>query len=213
MHSNPHRTNSDFQLRSFLAGSCHTADTAWCLLYEQKVDVTSKLAYAKANVLRRQARKLELEEKRAKAVTEIEKLRVEADFIEFEAQDLSDICVAGSQEELDTINALMEELEPYRKYGHLSVTQAAQAAQEEEWLLEFKHRIENYVLTQGMVPEDQLAAMRKHPQFATELIPHIKDVVHALAHTNGTDGLNLISNKTMTLIEYKDSDNATTDDE
>jgi hypothetical protein len=68
-------------------------------------------------------------------------------------------------------------LEPQRKYAHLSVLEAAQAAQREEWLLEFKQRTENYLLSKGTIPEDQLNAMRNHPDFKTELVPFIKDVL------------------------------------
>jgi hypothetical protein len=33
MNAKPHRTNSDFQLRYFLARSCHTPDGARALMY------------------------------------------------------------------------------------------------------------------------------------------------------------------------------------
>jgi len=61
MHSSPHRNNSDFQLRYFMANNCHTPDIAWCLMYEQKLDIQLKLDSTKAKLLRRKAKLIEIE--------------------------------------------------------------------------------------------------------------------------------------------------------
>ena len=89
----------------------------------------------------------------------------------------------------------MAELEPQRKYAHLPLLEASQAAQREEWLLEFKHRTENYLLSRGTIPEDQLQAMRSHPDFESSIVPFISDIVEKIA-TN-KDKMNLLTNNKM----------------
>lgn len=212
MANSPHRNNSDFQLRHFLAGGFYTPDVAWGVLYEQKLDMSIKLAHAQANLIRREARRLELQERQASATTEIEKLLVKADQHEFDANEgLLELSIEGATKEIATITTLMEELEPLRKYGHLPMLDACEAAQEEEWMLEFKRRIENYLLTNGTLPEDQLQAMRKHPQFSSELVPYIKNTIHAIAHSTGTDTLDLVSSKTLLQLDYKGENNDKSD--
>ena len=87
MHSAPHRNNSDFQLRHFIAGSCHTADAAWNLLYEQRLDIIVKREHTKAKILRRRAYWLDLEEQRKNIQTAQDELRYEADLLEFNASE------------------------------------------------------------------------------------------------------------------------------
>ena len=177
MHSSPHRNNSDFQLKYFMANSCHTADISWCLMYEQKLDIQIKLESTKAKVLRRKAKRIEIDEA-LKSENYAKQLNAQADLIEWESGNgLLEIAILGAEQEIATIKSIMAELEPQRKYAHLSVLEAAQAAQREEWLLEFKQRTENYLLSKGTIPEDQLNAMRNHPDFKTELVPFIKDVL------------------------------------
>jgi hypothetical protein len=181
MHSSPHRNNSDFQLRHFMANSCHTADTAWCLMYEQKLDIKLKLDSTRAKLLRRQARKIELD-KIIELSEGSEKLKAQADLIEWESSEgLLEMAILGAEQEIASIQSIMDELEPQRKYGHLNVIEAAQAAQREEWCLEFKRRIENYLMSNGTIPEDQLNTMRNHPDFSTQLIPHIEQTMVTLA--------------------------------
>lgn len=180
MHAAPHRNNSDFQLRHFIAGSCHTADGAWAVLYNQKLDIEVKLAATKAQILRREVRRAELESRVASNVLE-EKL-LEADWIEFRSTDgLLELAVQGAEKELETIKSLMDEYAPHRKYSHLPLLEASEAAQRDEWLLEFKNRVENYLLTQGTIPHDQLEAMRQHPDFELEIVPHIKNMMISIS--------------------------------
>jgi len=181
MHSSPHRNNSDFQLKYFMANSCHTADTAWCLMYEQKLDIQIKLESTKARVLRRKAKRVEIDEA-LKSEDCVKQLNAQADLIEWESNNgLLELAILGAEQELATIESIMAELEPQRKYAHLSVLEASQAAQREEWLLEFKQRTENYLLSKGTIPEDQLNAMRNHPDFKTELVPFIENVVQQIS--------------------------------
>jgi len=191
MHSNPHRNNSDFQLRYFMANNCHTADTAWCLMYEQRLDIFIKLEATKAKLLRRKAKKIELEKiLNDESASESEKLNAEADMIEWQASEgLLELAISGAEQEIATIDKIMSELMPQRKYAHLPLLEAAQAAQREEWCLEFKRRCENYLLSIGTIPEDQLNAMRNHPDFETQLVPFVKDISEKIAVSENKIGL------------------------
>lgn len=196
MHSNPHRNNSDFQLRYFIANNCHTADIAWCVLYEQKLDIFTKLEATKARLVRRKAKKLEIDEK-FKSVSEVDRLNAQADLIDWESgEGMLEMAIKGAEQELATIESLMAELEPQRKYGHLPVLEASQAAQREEWLLEFKRRTENYLLSIGTIPEDQLNAMRNHPDFEAEIVPHVKQVSYQINKSDDKLAL-LTSNRVL----------------
>jgi len=180
MHAAPHRNNSDFQLRHFIAGSCHTADGAWAVLYNQKLDIEIKLATTKAQILRREVRRAELSSRVPN--NDLETKLIEADWIEFRSTDgLLELAIEGAERELETIKSLMDEYAPHRKYGHLPVLEATESAQREEWLLEFKNRVENYLLTQGTIPHDQIEAMRQHPDFESEIIPHIKTMMISIS--------------------------------
>lgn len=195
MHSSPHRNNSDFQLRYFMANNCHTADAAWCLMYEQKLDIQMKLETTKARQLRRKARSIEIEE-RLKSQDPVTQLNAQADLIEWESgEGMLEMAILGAEQEIATIKSIMAELEPQRKYAHLPILEASQAAQREEWLLEFKHRTENYLLSRGTIPEDQLQAMRSHPDFESNIVPFISDIVEKIA-TN-KNKMNLLTNNKM----------------
>ncbi len=197
MHSAPHRNNSDFQLRYFIANNCHTADIAWCVLYEQKLDIFTKLEATKAKLVRRKAKKLEIDEK-LKSVSEVDRLNAQADLIDWECgEGMLEMAIKGAEQELATIESIMAELEPQRKYGHLPVLEASQAAQREEWLLEFKRRTENYLLSIGTIPEDQLNAMRNHPDFEAEIVPHVKQVSYQISKSD--DKLALLTNNRVLL--------------
>lgn len=202
MHSAPHRNNSDFQLRHFIAGSCYTADGAWALLYNQLLDIQIKRDRTKALIVRRKVKGIKLDQKLSSASTDIDRLSAEADMIEFQSGDgLLELALAGAEKELETIKALMNELGPQRKYAHLPLLEATEAAQREEWLGEFKSRIENYLLTQGTIPQDQLEAMRRHPDFEEAIVPHISNVLTALAKAENK--IDLLKNSPNLLLTSK----------
>lgn len=200
MHSSPHRNNSDFQLRYFMANNCHTADVAWCLMYEQKLDIMLKLEATKAKMLRREAKKAEIEEVlNDPNISKSARLNAEADMIEWKSgEGLLELALAGAEQEIATIENIMEELEPQRKYGHLPLLEASQAAQREEWLLEFKQRCENYLLSIGTIPEDQLNAMRNHPDFESQIVPYVGHFVQHLQETKDKLGT-LTANRKLLL--------------
>lgn len=178
-----------------MANNCHTADVAWCLMYEQKLDIQLKLESTKAKQLRRKARNIEIQEA-LKSKDLVQQLNAKADLIEWESSEgLLEMAVLGAEQEIATIESIMAELEPQRKYAHLSLLEASQAAQREEWLLEFQHRTENYLLSKGTIPEDQLNAMRSHPDFENKLVPFIAGIVEKIA-TN-KDKMSLLTNNKM----------------
>jgi hypothetical protein len=195
MHSSPHRNNSDFQLRYFIANACHTADIAWCLMYEQKLDIQIKLESTKAKQLRRKAKRIEIEES-LKSQDPAKQLNAQADLIEWQSgEGLLEMAVLGAEQEIATITSIMAELEPQRKYAHLPVLEASQEAQREEWLLEFNHRVENYLLTRGTIPDDQLNAMRNHPDFENKIVPFITNTLQKI--NNNKDKMSLLTNNKM----------------
>jgi hypothetical protein len=186
-----------------MANSCHTADGAWCLMYEQRIDIKIKLEATKAKLLRRQAQYIEIEEAlNDPNCTPSQKLRAEADMIEWKSSEgLFEMAIKGAEMELETIESIMKELEPQRKYGHLPVLEASQAAQREEWLLEFKKRSENYLLSSGTIPEDQLNAMRNHPDFENQIVPHVQQIRHQI--NNAQDKIGVLKNNTQLLVGNK----------
>ena len=176
MHSASHRLNHDFQLRHFLAGSCHTPDAAWTLLYSQKIDMESKLKTAKAQAIDRKIKALEAENLLASS-DPIMRLQGEKIQAELEAsQYIFDMNVEGAEKELETIVALMEELESLCKYAHLPILERNEACWREEWCLELIRRAENNLLAYGTIPPDQLETMRQHPDFKEQIVPKILEL-------------------------------------
>jgi len=196
MHSSPHRNNSDFQLRYFIANNCHTADVAWCVMYEQKLDIQNKLSSTKAKLLRRKAKLIEIEQE-LESTDPVKQLNAQADLIEWQSGNgLLEMAILGAEQELATITSIMDELEPQRKYADLPILEAAQAAQREEWMLEFQRRTENYLLSIGTIPEDQLNAMRSHPDFESNLVPFITETINKIGVNKDKMGL-LINNRML----------------
>jgi hypothetical protein len=198
MESKPHRTNSDFQLRYFMAGSCHTPDGAWMLMYGQKIIIESNLAHSKAQRLRRDA-KIEA----AQAVIDDAvapphaKKSAQADIIEANAElPIWENNVKAACDELATITKLMNELEPKRKYKKLPLLEANEAAQRDEWLGELLERAENFLLMQGTIPHDHFHTMRCHPDFEAKIVPHIWAITGGLK--SGTNALTKIKPRLLT---------------
>ena len=178
-----------------MANNCHTADIAWCVMYEQKLDIHIKLESTKAKLLRRQARFIEIEQA-LESQDPVKQLNAQADLIEWQSgQGMLEMAVLGAEQELATITSIMAELEPQRKYADLPILEAAQAAQREEWLLEFQRRTENYLLSTGTIPEDHLNAMRNHPDFEVNIVPFITEVLHKISVDK--DKISLLTNNRM----------------
>ena len=161
-------------------------------MYEQKLDIHMKLEHTKATLLRRQAKLIEIEQA-LESTDPVTQLNAQADLIEWKSgQGMLEMAILGAEQELATITSIMAELEPQRKYADLPILEAAQAAQREEWLLEFKRRTENYLLSSGTIPEDHLNAMRNHPDFESNLVPHITNVLQKISVDK--DKMSLLTN-------------------
>lgn len=178
MHASPHRQNSDFQLRYFLAGDCKTPDGAYCLLYNQKIDMETKLRHAEAQKRKREARIEKAWYTIQNSQLKHEVMEAEADKLEAEADvPVWELNVEGAQRELQTISVLMDEIRPRCQYVHLSILDQAEAAQREEWRLELQRRAENYLMTMQSIPADHFNTMRSHPDFDSHLVPHISEFI------------------------------------
>lgn len=174
-----HWRNSNFQIKHFIAGKCHTPDEAYRQLYELWEDRDIAVRNAEASALRAKAKLLA-----AKRVMdtpnadEVAKLEAEADVVEFKAfKDQSDAVLEQAVRERDYIKGLMGEVKPFCKYKDLPHHEAFQLAQEEEWLEELKWRAENFIASQGTIPHDHLATMRLHPAWEDKLLPYVNTVV------------------------------------
>lgn len=204
MNSKPHRNNCDFQLKHFMAGSCHTPDGAWALLYDQKIDIGVKIEHTKAQGLRRQAKIMAAEAVLADpASTDVQRLNAEADLFEcnsvIEGWSLN---LKAAENEYAYISKLMDELEPQRKYAHLPLLEANEAMQRDEWLGELQTRAENFLLTSGTIPHDHLNTMRCHPDFEAKIVPHIEAFTLKIANSNG-DRTKVLTNMKPLFLEDK----------
>lgn len=206
MNSNPHRNNSDFQLRHFLAGSCFTPDGAWMLMYGQMIDREAVIKSCEAQRLRRDAKIMDAQALiNDPHVSQTDKMRAQADIVEAEAHYYTWATnLEAAKMELATIKQIMAELEPHRKYAHLPLLEANEAAQRDEWLGEFKNRVENFMFSTGTIPEDHLRAMRNHPDFQSALLPHIQEVMVKLA--NAKSSAELLTNHSEYFLEDKRND-------
>jgi hypothetical protein len=204
MNSKPHRNNSNFQLKHFMAGSCHTPDGAWALLYEQKIDIASKIEHSKAQGLRRQAKIMDAEEVFANTeASETAKLRAQAEILECNAgYEIWKLNHEAAEQEYAYICELMDRLEPLRKYAHLPMLEANETMQQEEWLGELKARAENFLLTSGTIPHDHLNTMRCHPDFASEIVPHIDAITQKVLNCGG-DRSKVLTNIAPPFLEHK----------
>ena len=208
MVSKPHRNNSDFQLKYFIAGSCKTADGAWALLYGQRIDIEVKIKHSESQKLRRQAMIA-----KARAVIEdstkqdYEKMEAQADIIEATAgEETWRLNLEAAIHELKTINELMDSLEPHRKFKDLPLLEANEACQQEEWRLELQTRAENFLITQGTIPHDHLDTMRCHPQFQSHIVPFIGRVTSTMRSLpSSVDAMRMLSsnNNNLQLLENK----------
>ena len=175
MLSKQHRQNTDFQLAFFLAASCSTPDGAWSLMYGQRLSVESALEAGKAQRLDIKIKRLKAERVLANSTDEIERLEAERDIIEANsAERVLDLNERGAREELATIEKLMAKLKPLCQHDTSDPHAHQESAQWDEWKGEFKRRAENMLIANSVgIPYDHIEAMRSHPDFAAEILPHI----------------------------------------
>ena len=189
------RTNHDFQIAYFIAGSCHTPDAAYISLVGLRNDREMALKQKEVTDLRTQAGRLRAQ-KKIESTDPIEQLEGKADLTEIEnLNTMQEDLFKATEDELAFINKCITELQPYRKYGHLTDAECAESCQYEEWALELKERAENYLLTQGTIPHDHFITMRRHPEFGTMILPHIEKLQIAMAEPDGCRSLLLETKK------------------
>ena len=178
MISQNNRRNSDFQIIYFLVGSCHTTDAAYSLLCDLKDDRELALSQVKSEELKKIATIKKNEEIINNPDSkEYEVLLAKASLMDLEAnKEITQRNIDAGYAELEFIKKCMDKLEPHRKYAHLPLPEAHQAMQQEEWKLELIERAENYLLTSGTIPHDQLSTMRQHPEFNEVITPAIEDM-------------------------------------
>lgn len=189
MLSNVHRLNCDFQLAHFLAGSCTTPDGAWALLYGQRLDMQSKIAHGKTRELLMQAKRARVDQFPANSP---EWFEAQAALVEAEETDaIYALNLEGARRELQSIEALMAELEPQCKYaGMENIHERLEACKREEWAGELMRRAENMLLGNLIgIPYDHVATMRQHPDFAEKILPHLMEVGAAVKKAVSTNSV------------------------
>jgi len=176
------------------------------LMYGQKIDREAVIKSCEAQRIRREAKIMDAQAViNDPHVSQTDKMRAQADIIEADAHYYTwSTNLEAAKMELATIKQLMAELEPHRKYAHLPLLEANEAAQREEWLGEFKNRVENFMFSTGTIPEDHLRAMRNHPDFQSALLPHIQEVMGKLA--NAKSSADLLTNHSEYFLEDKRND-------
>lgn len=169
-----HRQNHDFQIAYFLAGACHTPDGAYSLLCDLLEDRETALKNVTASQYREEAKRIRAQRK-IDSDDEAEQLEGKADFAEIDAfAAMAMANIEACKDEIAFIKHCMDKLEPLRKFSHLPLPEAHEAAQFDEWKLELIHRAENYLLTTGTISPDHFVTMRMHPAFVTEIMPAIE---------------------------------------
>lgn len=193
------KTNNNFQLAYFIVGSCFTADAAYFALLNQRDDRQQALNASRVSEIKTRARLADID-RNLRHTDPVKRIEAQAEKLEIElAQPLNDQLVQACQEELEFIDLCISRIKPLRKYSNLPDNEAAEACQREEFAKEFMFRIENYIMTQGSVPANELSSMRQHPDFANMLLPHIKHVSLTLAQPNGVELLLPSATKTFDL--------------
>lgn len=176
-----HWQNSAFQVTYFLAGKCHTPDGAYRMLKELREERALALDVAVAANLRGAAKIAKAKHTLCNVASEWERLEAKADLAEIEAfRDQGQACVDEAEREVEFIDALIDYIQPFRKYAHLPDHEAFQACQREEWALELVRRAENYLITGQGIPADHFETMRLHPDFKSFIAPRIEGLYQKL---------------------------------
>jgi hypothetical protein len=187
MYTAYHRSNSDFHLKYFLAGTCYTPDAAYFrLLMEQEVlvekieinkqthDYKFKIAQAKIDEASKTSERLEAEQ-------ELKELEIR--------ETMYQKTYEAALKELETLNNLIDQLKPQCKYIDMNSDDAWNATQREEWLYEIKARIENGLISTKNISVSDLEIARRHPDFKLEIAPFVDKLITKL---NGMGTLNSV---------------------
>ena len=133
------------------------------------------VAAGQASVLKTEAKEMELA---LPTDDPIQVLKNKAELIEtLAAKKLFEKNYDGAQREVQELNNMLEQLKPHCKYWSEDIIEMEQAMQHDEWIGELKFRGENMLLANTLgIAHDHIATMRQHPQFATQILPHIARV-------------------------------------
>jgi hypothetical protein len=191
MHAAPYRRNADFILRYYIAGDCHTPDGKWIALAAELPNAKARVAALEAQAFDRDSKARKLARRRFFAVTRNGKGRTDALIREHEASGEEwSLTLQGARDELKTIQTLMAEIEPDRKYAHLSILEASAASHSDEQLGRLQREAENRIIGARLgIAHDYLQVMRSHPRFHTDILPRIGLVMQGMAQNKAPDAL------------------------
>jgi hypothetical protein len=203
MHTSNNRSNHDFQIGYFLIGACHTPDAAYALLSDLFEGRDNAIKCFESSKLRVQA-KIVRANRLIASDDEADQLDGQADLSEIAAMSITvERNIAAANAERAFIQKCMDALEPVRKYAHLTLPEAHEATQRDEWKFELMERAENCLLTGGGIPADQFATMRMHPDFDTDIVPvinNIQGLQQALQNPNTPPALRQSASQSLMLI-------------
>lgn len=176
MNSNITNYVTAFEYRHFIVGG-HTADFAYDLLYAKELELESKIQSREVELLERECRIAAANEvlKRWKFWTsESKRLKAKADIRrEYIGLEIQDMNYAALKKEAQSVSNLLRKLKPYCKYLNLDRALRQEIVAREEFLLQYKMHLENVIVSQQGLSAEDIKMVRRHPDFETELIPHI----------------------------------------
>lgn len=176
-----HRHNSDFQIEHFIAGAAHTPDARYFVLRELEEERQRAVRQFELGAKKRAAARLRAQAK-AKSIDEADQLDGEAELdLMAAAEPEQAVLYQAAKAELATIQRLLEEVRSARRYADRPDAEAAELTQREEWKLELIFRAQTYLWTQGTIPQDHFAVMRRHPDFEGEIFPAIEIEIRKLS--------------------------------
>jgi len=177
-----HRLNTDFQIEHFLMGKAHTPDGKYFVLRELEEERANAVRSFDIKRKKIEAQKLRLRNTIGSQSTNTpERMEAEADLEAINSgEQQSRILYEAAKAELATIRSLIERIKPQCKFADKDEAEASQLAQRDEWRLELIFRAQNYMVTQGSIPQDHFATMRCHPDFKTHILPAIEDVIASM---------------------------------
>lgn len=176
-----HKKNTNFQIENFLIKGAHTPDNAYFQLLELKEERMMALDAYNVGVLKTEAKKKRINFL-MKQADEISKIELEAEYKEISNwEKYEKEMYLALMDELAFIERKLHEIKPLCKYvDKMDLITAHEEAQREAWLIELQQRAENYLITTGTIPADELKTMKNHPDFNTSILPKIADVKHKL---------------------------------
>ena len=180
-----HWRNSNHQIDRFILGDCNTPDEAYRKAVQQASERKLAIETANASKLKSESRQLLWEFIKILGylfyflwpIGKIITLRAKGEIMEAKAhEEEAKACYFDAMRELEHWKLRISQLESMRKYKDLPHHEAHQRIQGEEWALEAKRRVENYLISQDTgIPADQIEMMRMLPE-SKELFGYLEQV-------------------------------------